>query len=200
MGITFIAYTLVYILDLIGVFRVNPILMTAVYIVGSISLLVPSMMVKFGDITKAHVKYINVTCAGLFLFFTTFILTRHVVVIYTYPIAIASLYFSKKLNRYATIMTVVSVLMGQVLAMALGIETDHNFTSMQEMLVWGMIPRVIEIYCVASIFTMLCTRTESMLGSLMGADKQKRMFLWKRNVLLLIYTHRFEFLSYGESS
>lgn len=176
MGITFIAYTLVYILDLIGVFRVNHILMTAVYIVGSISLLVPSMMVKFGDITKARVKYINVTCAGLFLFFTTLTLTRHVVVIYTYPIAIASLYFSKKLNRYATIMTVVSVLMGQALAMGLGIETDHNFTSMQEMLVWGMIPRVIEIYCVASIFTMLCTRTESMLGSLMGADEQKRMF------------------------
>ena len=55
-------------------------------------------------------------------------LTYHVVAIYVYSIAIASLYFSKKLNIMATGLTVAGVSVGQILAFYLDTLQDDNFT------------------------------------------------------------------------
>ena len=44
------------------------------------------------------------------------------------------------------------------------------------MLIFGVAPRALVVIAVAAIFTMLCTRTASMLSNLMGAEEQKEMF------------------------
>ncbi len=176
MRISFIIFTLIFILNVIGIFEVKPAVMTFAYIGGSILLLLPTLLCNFLKLEHWIIKYINVLCAAVFITLLSITLTWHVVAMYVYPIAIASLYFSKKLNISATVLTVLGVSIGQVLAYFMETTLDDNFTEVRGMIIFGVIPRALVIIAVAAIFTMLCTRTASMLSNLMGAEEQKEMF------------------------
>lgn len=176
MRISFIIFTLIFILNVIGIFEVKPAVMTFAYIGGGILLLVPTLLSNFLKLEHWVVKYVNVLCAAIFITLLSVTLTWHVVAMYVYPIAIASLYFSKKLNISATILTVIGVSIGQVLAFFMETTLDDNFTEVRGMIIFGVIPRALVIVAVAAIFTMLCGRTASMLSNLMGAEEQKEMF------------------------
>ncbi len=175
MRITFIIFTLVYVLNVIGVFIIDKGIMTLAYIGGGVLLLLPTLLISILKIDKTYIKYVNVICAAIFVMLLSTTLTYHVVVIYVYPIAIASLYFSKKLNITATVLTVICVSIGQLLAFYLNTLQDDNFTTLKGTIVFGIIPRALVLIAVAAIFTMLTSRTATMLSNLMGAEEQKEM-------------------------
>ncbi len=175
MRITFVIFTLIYLLNVIGIFIVDKAIMTIAYVGGSVLLLLPTLLINLLKQEKGYIKYINVICAGIFVTLLSVTLTYHVVAIYVYAIAIASLYFSKKLNIVATALTVVGVSVGQILAFRLDTLQDDNFTEFDSVIIFGVIPRALIVVAVAAIFTMLCSRTAAMLSNLLGAEEQKEM-------------------------
>lgn len=166
---TFFIFTMVYVLNILGVFVISDVVMTVAYIGSGILLLLPTLLTYVMKSEKAYIKYINVISAALFVMLISVTLTYHVVVIYVYPIAIASLYFSKRLNVFATGITVVGVSVGQILAFYLDTPKDDNFSDLYEVIVWGIIPRGMVLIAIAVIFTMLCTRTVALLTKLVDA-------------------------------
>ncbi|MBQ5675724.1 MAG: hypothetical protein IIV45_11725, partial [Lachnospiraceae bacterium] len=185
MRITFFIFVLVYILNVIDVFIVDDTIMTIAFICGSVFLIVPTILTNLMKIDNYALKYIYVVCTALFVMLLSTTLTFHVVVIYVYPIGIASLYFSKKLNILATALTVAGVSIGQILAFVLQTLPDDNFPTLREVIVFSVVPRALVLIAVAAIFTMLASRTASMLSNLMGAEEQKeildRMTAMKEN-------------------
>ena len=175
MQITFLFFTFAYILNHIGIFKVDKGIMTIAYITGSIMLIIPSLLILKFKLNSSFVKYIVVTGAVSFVTFLSITLTYHVVVIYVYPIAIASLYFSKKLNVVSAVMTVVGVSVGQVVAFLLQTLPDDNFTEMKGVIIYGIVPRALILIALAAIFTTLGSRTSAMLSNLMGAEEQERI-------------------------
>ena len=175
MQITFLFFTLVFIMNLVGFFKVNKAIMTIAYLAGSVVLIIPSLLIIKFKKNSSIMKFLVVIGAVGFVTLLSTTLTYHVVVIYVYPIAIASLYFSKKLNLLAAGMTVVGVSVGQILAFVLQTLPDDNFTDMRRVVVFGIIPRAIILISLAAIFTTLGTRTSAMLANLMGAEEQERI-------------------------
>ncbi len=175
MRISFIIFALVYLLNVIGIFIVDDTIMTVAFLGGSCLLLLPTLLVNILKQEGGYIKYINVVCASIFVTLLSITLTFHVVAIYVYPIAIASLYFSKKLNIAATGLTVAGVSVGQVLAFYLQTLQDDNFTDINGVIIFGVIPRALIVIAVAAIFTMLCGRTAALLSNLMGAEEQKEI-------------------------
>ena len=57
MRITFIIFTLVYILDIVGIFTVDFQIMTVAYIGGSIMLLLPTLLVNILKLTVLGIVY-----------------------------------------------------------------------------------------------------------------------------------------------
>lgn len=175
MRITFFLFTVVYLLDVIGIFTVRIGIMTIAYIGGSVLLLLPTLLVNVLKKQGGYIKYLNVISAAVFVTLLSITITYHVVAIYVYPIAIASLYFSKKLNNMATALTVIGVSVGQILAFYLKTLQDNNFLELKKVIVFGVIPRALVLIAVAAIFTMLCSRTAALLSNLMGAEEQVEM-------------------------
>lgn len=175
MRITFVIFTFVYILNVIDVFIVDDTIMMIAFIGGGVFLLLPTIMTNILKVDKFYLKYIYTVCAAIFVTILSTTLTFHVVVIYVYAIAIASLYFSKRLNIVATVLTVIGVSAGQLAAFFLQTLQDDNFTDLKGVVVYGIIPRALILIAVAAIFTMLTSRTASMLSNLMGAEEQKEM-------------------------
>lgn len=175
MRITFLVFTLIYVLNLVDIFIVDDVIMTIAYIGGSILLLLPTLLTNILKVEHSMVKYINVICATIFVTLLSITLTFHVVVVYVYAIAIASLYFSKKLNILATIITVAGVSIGQILSFELHTLIDKNFTEFYSTIVFGVLPRALTLIAVAAIFTMLTSRTATLLSNLLGAEEQEKM-------------------------
>ena len=175
MRITFVIFTVIYIMNVVGIFIVDGTIMTIAYIGGAVLLLLPSILNKVIKGQNDWMKYVSVIFAATFVMLLSTTLTFHVVVIYVYPIAIASLYFSKRLNILATILTVIGVSIGQLLAFYLQTLQDENFLTIKYVVVFGIVPRALVLIAVAAIFTMLTARTASMLSNLMGAEEQKQI-------------------------
>ncbi|MBO5229007.1 MAG: HD domain-containing protein [Lachnospiraceae bacterium] len=171
MATTFLIFTVIYILNLCDVFIIKPEIMNTAYVCSAFLLLLPMFLNNVFKVEKACVKYINVMCAVLFVMLLSITLTYHVVVIYVYPIAIASLYFSKKLNIVATIFTVLGVSVGQIMAFYMDTVKDDNFETLYKAVIWGIIPRAMVLTAIAVIFTMLCSRTVALLKKLMTATE-----------------------------
>lgn len=173
--ITLLIFTLVYLLDLVGIFTVERGIMTVAYLGGSVLLLVPTLLTNVLKQEGSYIKYVNVICMSIVLMLLCITLTYHVVAFYVYPIAIASLYFSKRLNVFATILTVITTSIGQLVAFYLQTTIDDNFYDLKHVIVFGIIPRALVVIATSSIFTMLCERTAVLLSNLMGAEEQKYM-------------------------
>ena len=175
MQMTFLFLTLVLILNVVGVFSVDKRNMYFVYAIGGVILLIPSFLVMKMRSEASYIKYMTVSGAVLFIVLLSMILTYHVVALYVFPIAIASLYFSKKLNMLSTVMTVIGVSVGQILAFILQVNPDRNLYSMERVIVFGVVPRALILIAVSTIFTTLSSRTSSMLSNLMGAEEQEKI-------------------------
>lgn len=175
MQITFLIFTVVYLLNVFGIFVVDMGIMTFAYIVGSVLLWVPTLIVIVGKNQQSYVKYILILCAVVFVTVVATTLGYHAVLLFIYAIAIASLYFSKKLNIITTILSVVGVSLGQWLDFVLNTLPDKNFTNLYKLFVYGILPRALILIAIAAIFTMLCERTAGMLSNLLDAEEQERM-------------------------
>ena len=175
MRITVLVFAAVLVLDIIGIFVVKLSTMIAAFVIGSLLLLVPTLIVNILKINADWVKYVIVVCAMLFTVIVTVTMAWHAVLLFVYPIAIASLYFSGVLNIFATLITIAGVSLGQVAAFKTQFVSDDNFEEMSDVVMFGIIPRAMILFAISAIFTMLCRRTTSMLGSLMGAEQQRIM-------------------------
>lgn len=175
MRITFLIFTLVYLLNVFGIFVVDMGIMTLAYAAGSVLLWIPTLIVCVGKQQKSYVKYVLILCAVAFVTIAAATLGYHVVLLYIYAIAIASLYFSKMLNILTTILSVIGVSAGQWLCFSLETFPDKNFTVPYKLIVYGIVPRALVLIAIAAIFTMLCERTAGMLSNLLDAEEQERM-------------------------
>ncbi len=175
MRTTMLMFTVAYILNLLDIFVVNQKVMNVTYIVACICLLLPTVLIDLLKIEKAYIKYIVVGCAAVFIIITAITLNIHVIVAYVYAVAIANLYFSKKLNIMAIAISVIGLSMAQIISFQLNIMVDKNFTTLYKVITFSVMPRAMIFIAISMIFMMLSNRTASLLGSLMGAEEQKSM-------------------------
>ncbi|MBQ9766131.1 MAG: HD domain-containing protein [Lachnospiraceae bacterium] len=176
MCITFAIFTFIYILDIIGIFILDFKIMTIAYVGSGVLLLLPMLLVDVLKKDDGYIKYLNVMVAVLFTTLLSITVTYHAIVIYVYPIAIASLYFSRRLNIIATIFTVAGVSIGQVAAFYLDTIQDNNFLTLDYVLVFGVLPRALVLIAIAAIFTVLASRTARLLRSLLDAETGLKQF------------------------
>lgn len=175
MRVTAILFTLVLLLNFAGIFTVDKTTMLIAYFIGLVLLFLPTLAVNIIKAKGGWVKYFTIGCAVLFTEVLASVLSYHVVVLYIYPVAIAGLFFSTRLTLFTVIINLIGTAAGQFICYSFDFVTDHNFDSVKTLIMYGILPRSIVLIAVSTIIYFLCRRTASMLGSLMGAEKQKEI-------------------------
>lgn len=182
MRITFLIFTLVYLLNVFGIFTVDMGIMTAAYVLGSVLLWIPTLVVLVKKQQKSYMKYLIMFCAVMFVTIISMTLGYHAVLLYIYAVAIAGLYFSKKLNILITVLSVIGVSLGQWFCFSMNILQDKNLTDPYRLFVYGIVPRAMVLVALAAIFTLLCQRTAGMLSHLLNAEEQEKMVTHMRQM------------------
>ncbi|ADZ82381.1 methyl-accepting chemotaxis protein [Cellulosilyticum lentocellum] len=176
LRITALLYTLIYILNLIGIFVIPFNTMTIGYIVGLILLLLPTLLVNILKLDSPFLKYIFITCSNLFVAVLATLLSYHVIIIYVYGIAVASIYFSRRANTFAIVQSIIFLLIAQVLSLIFKFTPDLNAPDLYHSFVFLIFPRTIELIAISCIFSALNQRTSHLLKDMVGAEEQKRMY------------------------
>lgn len=171
MRITFLFFTVLYLLNVIGVFIVDQTVMTVSYIAGSLLLFLPTILLITCKNKFVFIKFVNICVSVAIISLLSATLTYHVVVFYAFPIAIASLYFSKRLSVFTTVLTVIGVSIGQFSAFFLHTVQDRNFVQLYNVIVFEIIPRGILVIAMGAISTVLAKRTTMLLIKLFNAEK-----------------------------
>ncbi|MGN1340394.1 MAG: HD-GYP domain-containing protein [Oscillospiraceae bacterium] len=181
MAITFAIFTLIYILNLAGIFVVKANVMTTAYLISAVLLLSPLLINKIADPTSKWLKYLYVIFTGLFLFVITVSLTFHVVLIYAYPIAIAGIYFSNRLTVFSTGLTIVITVCGQLCGFYLDWCTDRNFKTLHSLFYYGILPRLLTLISFSMLLLLLTRRTSKLLEE--DAENYDQLVIYNREMI-----------------
>lgn len=175
MRITSAVFTLVYILNLVGIFKVKNVVMTITFIIGTLILWLPTLLVNGMKLKRPSLKYIIVGSSAILVTLLSVTLTYHVVALYVFAIALAALYFSRRLTIFAAVLTIVGTTAGQLIAFFMQTTPDSNLDTLKRAVIYGIAPRVLILVALTTLFSLLSRRTASMIGSLMSAEQQKIM-------------------------
>ncbi|MCI7768037.1 MAG: HD domain-containing protein [Oscillospiraceae bacterium] len=170
---TFALFTVIYILNVAGIFIIDKPVMTAAYCISAVLLLLPKLLNKLCGTSAKYLKYLYVLFADLFLLVMTSTLTYHVVVIYAYPIAIAGLYFSEKITKLSTVGTLAVTTAGQFIAFYIGRNNDHNFQTLNKLVLFSVLPRFLTLLSFAALLLLLTRRTSKLLSD--DADNYEQL-------------------------
>ncbi len=172
MLFTILFIALVFILDLLKIFIVPINTMAIACGAATLLLAVPTVLVKLLKLRHPVIKYITVTSATLMVAIMNIFLSYHVILLFMFPAAIASLFFSRKVSWYTAGLTLVCTVGSQVLNFLYGDVGDRNLKTLFEVMVYGVAPRSIELIALSVIFILLSVRTRAMLQNVMGAEEQ----------------------------
>ena len=181
MTITFLIFTFIVILDILGIFIVHLPAMLAAYGISSVFLLMPQVLNRKYTPSAKWLKYAYVIFASLFILLVTTILAHHVVVVYAYPIALAGMYFSKDMTRFAGVLNLIVTIIGQLAGFQLEWCIDDNFPTLYKLIVFGIIPRSLALIAFASLLEFLTVRTSKLLSE--DADNYEKQLIYSRDMI-----------------
>ncbi|MBD5141295.1 MAG: hypothetical protein HDT25_07780, partial [Ruminococcus sp.] len=73
------------------------------------------------------------------------------------------------------VFTMTAVSAAQLISFYIPCDKDLNYTELNSVVMFGIIPRAMILFAISMIFTMLCKRTAAMLGNLMSAEQQEQL-------------------------
>lgn len=176
MRITSIFMILVYVLNVLGIFVVPNTIMVIATVSGIVILLIPTLLINILKLTSPIIKYVNIFCCIIFVSVLTITLNYHVVLLFIYATAVSSIYFSKRLNIFTSVLSIIIYSFSQLIAFYLKAVPDDNATILSEEILFLILPRAIELIALSTIFTILTNRTSKLLATVMNAEEQERLF------------------------
>lgn len=176
---TFIIYTGVYIANLVGIFIIPYSVMNLAYILGSVCLLTPYIMVKKFHNYNWYMKYCFVFAAAMFIASTNAVLAFHMVAMFGIPILVSSIYFDNRLTNIAIVMTLIMTTISQLIYFNSDFVVDLNFFTPKKFVIFGIVPRSMGIIYFGWLSKKIAKRAYGILGDLMGAEEQNA--LMKKN-------------------
>ncbi|MDP4093261.1 MAG: methyl-accepting chemotaxis protein [Bacillota bacterium] len=172
---TILFVALVFVLDALKIFVAPLDTMSIALAIATVLLIIPSFIVFILKLEGWWIKYVTVAAATLMVASLNMFLSFHVILLYVYSIAIASLFFSRRLSWFAVLLSLVAISISSMLSLHVNGLVDKNLPNTHDMLLYGIGPRSIELVALTLIFILLSKRTRKMLNNVMGAEEQKNL-------------------------
>lgn len=174
MMYTFYILTVVCIFNQLGIFILDKKMMHIGYLCGAVCLLTPTLLLSIYGADNKIFSIVFIALGGLLIIDLALTVTYHVIIMYVYPIALAALYFRKRLMFFATMITSMAIAGGETGAFLLNPYHDKNFTSLKSVALYDVLPKEMCLVAIAILYFLLTDRTSFMLKSLnMDAKKMK---------------------------
>ena len=161
----------VMILNKVGVFIISDEIYPTL-IISMVILFVPTIL---HDILKLEVKwarYLLMTLLVLMSGLLYAILSYHVVIMIVFPVAVSCLYCDKKCVIYTYFLSVPVMIASHLIALHLKIVPDEPLVTLKGTLLYGIVPRVIELLAVTVVCASVTNRMKKLVNDLIQKNNE----------------------------
>lgn len=158
----------VMLLNRVHIFKISEMMYPTIW--GAIVILfVPTILYDFLHRTSKFARYFVLTLMVLMSGLLYAILSYHVIIMIVFPVVVACLYCDKKSVLYTMVLSIPVMVVSHLAAYELKVVPDEPLVTLKGVLVYGVVPRVIELIA----FSVICLSITSKLQGLIKALVEK---------------------------
>ena len=175
---------LVALLNITGVFTIAPL---PLYLTTVISVFNFILLTLFYNILKIHstkIRYFILAIVVIQSGLQYAALSYHTIIMLVFPLIMACLYNEKKYVIYTAILTMPMIVISHLAAFYLKIVPDEPLITLKGTILYGIVPRTIEIFAVVILCYTISDRIEKLVNTL--ASKNRELYEDQENLILAV--------------
>lgn len=158
-------------LNLLHIFKISSALYPTL-IVSTVILLIPTL---FYDVLGLRSKFIRYLVLTLLVFMSGLmysILSYHVIIMLIFPVVVSCLYCDRAYVIYTTLLSVPVMAVSHLIAFTLKIVPDEPLVTLSGVLLYGIIPRVIELVAISLICIGITGKLQRLIAALVKKNNE----------------------------
>lgn len=161
----------VMLLNLLNVFKISNVLYPTI-LFAIVILFIPTILYNFLHIRNKIARYFVLTLVVLMSGLLYSILAYHVIIMLVFPLVVACLYCDRPSVLYTTILSVPVMIVSHLIAFQLKIIPDEPLVTLRGVLLYGIIPRVIEMLAISIICLSVTGKLQRLIRALVEKNKE----------------------------
>lgn len=175
---------LVALLNALGIFRIRPVPLYLTVAVSVFDFFLPTLFCNILRQRSVGLRYLILTILVFQSGLQYATLSYHTIMMLAFPLIMACLYNEKKYVIYTGILSVPMVIVSHLAAFALKVVPDEPLITMKGTVLYGIIPRSIELLAVFIICLFISDRIEKLVSTL--ASKNEELYEDQENLILAL--------------
>ena len=161
----------VILLNMLHVFKIS----TALYptlIVSAVILLLPTLLYDILDLRTKFIRYLVLTLLVFMSGLMYSILSYHVIIMLILPVVVSCLYCERAYVIYTTVFSVPAMVVSHLIAFMLKIVPDEPLVTLRGVLLYGIVPRVIELVAISVICISITGKLQRLIAALVKKNNE----------------------------
>lgn len=157
--------------NILHVFKISSALYPTL-IVSAVILLMPTLFYDIWGLRSKYIRYLVLTMLVFMSGLLYSILSYHVIIMLILPVVVSCLYCERACVIYTTVLNIPVMVLSHLIAFMLKIVPDEPLVTLQGVLVYGIIPRVIELAAISVICIGITSKFQRLIADLVKKNNE----------------------------
>ena len=175
---------LVALLNITGVFTIAPLPLYLTTVISVFNFILPTLFYNILKIHSTKIRYFILAIVVIQSGLQYAALSYHTIIMLVFPLIMACLYNEKKYVIYTAILTMPMIVISHLAAFYLKIVPDEPLITIKGTILYGIVPRTIEIFAVVILCYTISDRIEKLVNTL--ASKNRELYEDQENLILAV--------------
>lgn len=162
---------IVILLNVIHVFKISSALYPTL-IVAAVILMTPTLFFEILKKRSKKIRYMVLTLLVMMSGLMYSILSYHVIIMLVLPVVVSCLYCERANVIYTTVLSVPVMIISHLIAYSLKIVPDEPLVTLQGVLIYGILPRVIELIAISLICIGITGKLQRLITALVKKNNE----------------------------
>lgn len=162
---------IVILLNVIHVFKISSALYPTL-IVAAVILMTPTLFFEILKKRSKKIRYMVMTLLVMMSGLMYSILSYHVIIMLVLPVVVSCLYCERANVIYTTVLSVPVMIISHLIAYSLKIVPDEPLVTLQGVLIYGILPRVIELIAISLICIGITGKLQRLITALVKKNNE----------------------------
>lgn len=162
---------IVILLNVFHVFKISSALYPTL-IVAAVILMTPTLFFEILKKRSKKIRYMVLTLLVMMSGFMYSILSYHVIIMLVLPVVVSCLYCERANVIYTTVMSVPVMIISHLIAYSLKIVPDEPLVTLRGVLIYGILPRVIELIAISLICIGITGKLQRLITALVKKNNE----------------------------
>ena len=175
---------LVALLHITGVFKIAPLPLYLTTVISVFNFILPTLFYNILKIHSTKIRYFILAIVVIQSGLQYATLSYHTIIMLVFPLIMACLYNEKKYVIYTAILPMPMIVISHLAAFYLKIVPDEPLITLKGTILYGIVPRTIEIFAVVILCYTISDRIEKLVNTL--ASKNRELYEDQENLILAV--------------